>query len=433
MKNVADAIARLGWYRVLLQSAVQTNSALYRVIVGVTAVVNPKAVAIIALMEFGIGAVLEVPTGVLADRWGRVPVALLGKALAAAALVALFWALELNSYPTLSFGLLLMVGLLIGIGRPMISGSVEAFYQDAISRRQIVERGAAAETSFTVSNRHARFGTSISVIGAFLGVYLLYRTPWQNYLFLFGAALYVLASAKLYIDYRSLGDAVETGNRSAFGPLFHRMVRDRIARFALFLNFSAGVIVATVLSYLVVAVGRESFNSEGSFLILMVAFIMGFACLGWIVKASLLPYLIHRVPTRYYVSSLFGLLGIGSLFIMGSWSYLSFCPQAVLLAGYGILIQVVHSGIRDFSMNLIMTRFNRADFGVVGSAVNLPVYVATGAYNVYLIFLTPTGVPGVGELFLTTIGICLISILTAQIYYRESPAGARNWSRAASH
>ena len=69
-------------------------------------------------------AFLEVPSGMLADLWGRKPVTLLGYALATAAQLALFFAF--------SPALLLLWALLSGSGRALTSGALEAWFVDAV-------------------------------------------------------------------------------------------------------------------------------------------------------------------------------------------------------------------------------------------------------------------------------------------------------------
>ncbi len=69
-------------------------------------------------------AFLEVPSGMLADLWGRKPATLLGYALATAAQLALFFAF--------TPALLLLWALLSGSGRALSSGALEAWFVDTV-------------------------------------------------------------------------------------------------------------------------------------------------------------------------------------------------------------------------------------------------------------------------------------------------------------
>ena len=71
-------------------------------------------------------ALFEVPSGMLADAWGRKPTTLLACALMIAAQTLLLWAFSLP--------LLLVWALLNGIGRALISGALEAWFVDAVEQ-----------------------------------------------------------------------------------------------------------------------------------------------------------------------------------------------------------------------------------------------------------------------------------------------------------
>jgi MFS transporter, DHA1 family, quinolone resistance protein len=71
-------------------------------------------------------AVLEVPSGTLADSWGRKRTALLSYTLLIAAQGVLLWAF--------SAPLLLAWAMLYGAGRALVSGALEAWFVDAVAR-----------------------------------------------------------------------------------------------------------------------------------------------------------------------------------------------------------------------------------------------------------------------------------------------------------
>ncbi len=69
-------------------------------------------------------AICEVPSGMLADAWGRKPTTLLAYTLMIAAQTLLIWAFSLP--------LLLVWALLYGVGRALVSGALEAWFVDAV-------------------------------------------------------------------------------------------------------------------------------------------------------------------------------------------------------------------------------------------------------------------------------------------------------------
>lgn len=71
-------------------------------------------------------ALCEVPSGMLADAWGRKPTTLLAYTLMIAAQMLLIWAFSLP--------LLLVWALLYGVGRAFISGALEAWFVDAVEQ-----------------------------------------------------------------------------------------------------------------------------------------------------------------------------------------------------------------------------------------------------------------------------------------------------------
>ena len=71
-------------------------------------------------------ALFEVPSGMLADTWGRKNTTLLACALMIAAQILLIWAFTLP--------LLLVWALLYGVGRALVSGALEAWFVDEVER-----------------------------------------------------------------------------------------------------------------------------------------------------------------------------------------------------------------------------------------------------------------------------------------------------------
>src|SRR5580765_4066737 len=88
---------------------------------------NLEAFAANAFFTAGM-VVFEVPTGVVADVWGRRVSYLLGT-LTLAASTVLYWLLWVVKAP---FGLWAIVSMLLGLGFTFFSGAVEAWLVDAL-------------------------------------------------------------------------------------------------------------------------------------------------------------------------------------------------------------------------------------------------------------------------------------------------------------
>ena len=75
---MGDVLKSLGIYKAVNASAVQFNSIVFRVVVGFLAGVPAEIIALIPAIEFILNFLLEVPAGYLADKYGRVPFAIIG-------------------------------------------------------------------------------------------------------------------------------------------------------------------------------------------------------------------------------------------------------------------------------------------------------------------------------------------------------------------
>ena len=85
---MTSILRRMGLYRALNASAVQFNSIVFRVVVGFLAGVPGEIVALIPAIEFFLNFLLEIPSGYLADRYGRIPFAIAPAATRAAVSLA---------------------------------------------------------------------------------------------------------------------------------------------------------------------------------------------------------------------------------------------------------------------------------------------------------------------------------------------------------
>ena len=173
-----DSILKsLGIYRALHASAVQFNSIVFRVVVGFLAGVPVEIVALIPAIEFTLNFLLEVPAGYLADKYGRIPFAIIGHVTVILGLSCGYIALLGLTNPDATHALFVFHGIFIGFTRPLTSGSVEAFYQDALERIP-QENGSknVIDKSFTLSKKYGKHLTTIAVVMAFLAC-LLYTSP----------------------------------------------------------------------------------------------------------------------------------------------------------------------------------------------------------------------------------------------------------------
>ena len=156
------AIKRLGYFKACHSSAVQFNSIVFRVVVGFLADVPVEIIALVTSIEFFLNFILEIPAGFIADRYGRVKLAILGLLSGIVGLFSSYIALT-NLLGSYSYTLFILQGVFIGFTRPLVSGSIEAFYQDSIKKltsQEDIEKNVE-QKSFTLSDAYGRYLTCL--------------------------------------------------------------------------------------------------------------------------------------------------------------------------------------------------------------------------------------------------------------------------------
>ena len=248
------AIKKMGIYRALNSSAIQFNSAVFRCVVGVLANVPPSTVAIITTIEFCLNFILEIPTGRIADRYGRVPCAIIGHIAVILGLSCGYTALILGGRGSIPELLFILHGVLIGITTPLVSGSLGAFYQDAVTREEELGLHEDAQYSFTLSGAFGKYFTTIAIIVAFIFVYILHQFEMSHHAFIPGIILWGGALYRLALDYRGLGDRYSLPSSMSH---IVKLFKNRRVLTAMLHHASAYLFVAIIAGYLIISIGRE--------------------------------------------------------------------------------------------------------------------------------------------------------------------------------
>jgi len=422
--TVHDIVVRLGVFRSLYASAVQFNSVLFRVIVGVLALsfgVPADTVALVTLIEFSLSGILEVPCGYVADRVGRVPSIILSLLLIMTGLTCVYVALVFNS--EMARTLFIAHGILLGIGKPLNSGSIEAFYQDALKMRcQNDAHEKIAATSLTASQSYGRYFTTVAVIAAFILIWAFGRLQWLPHTFLFGITLYAACIVTLWRDYVQLGDGDKKLHVSSLGNIFKMTFLESSARKAAIYNLSFWMVTATIAGYLPLSLGREQGQStqlmQWSF---MAAFVFGYSAFGWILKGHLLPSLVQRMTPRQYLLIFYGLILLASIGFLGIYQNTPVIGQIIYTFLFGSLFLAATSAIQNASMNQLMSNIKKQDYATALSFQNIPGYLWVGAYSLYLSKFRG-GAPSVREALITVIVICCLFVLITVAMERPAVA-----------
>ncbi|MGE4107360.1 MAG: MFS transporter [Bacteriovoracia bacterium] len=408
--SVHDILIRLGVFRALYAAAVQFNSVLFRVIVGVLALsfgVPADTVALVTLIEFTLNGLLEVPCGYISDRIGRIPSIILSLLLVMSGLACVYVALVFDG--AMARILFIAHGILIGIAKPLSSGSIEAFYQDAIKVRCLNDdHEKVAATSLTTSQNYGKYFTTIAVIAAFALAWVFEQKQWLPHTFLIGIALYASCIVTLWRDYLQLGDRDKQLHVSPLKDIFKVTFLAPRAKIATIYNLSFWMMTVIIAGYLPLSLGREHNQSaeliQWSF---MAAFMLGYSAFGWILKGHLLPVLIRCVTPRQYLLIFYGLTLVMSLGYLALYGNTPVFVQITYIFVFGALFHTATSAIQNMSMNQLMGEVKRQDYATALSFQNIPGYLWVGLYSLYISTLR-NGAPSIKEAFVSVVILSLL-------------------------
>lgn len=422
-------LKRLGVYRALNASAVQFNSIVFRVVVGFLAGIPGQIVALVPAIEFTLNFLLDVPAGYLADKYGRIPFAIAGHVSVILGLVCAYLGLLGIANPEVSYFLFVLQGVFVGLMRPLNSGSVEAFYQDALIRQS---RDAASDAlvarSFTVSKAYGKHLTTIAVVAAFGSIYVFHSTMGAHHAFIPGIILWAVTLWKLIDDYRTLGDVKQTP--SPVTRIIKTLVGKRRAFNSVLYSLSGFMLLGIVMGYFIVAVGREMSGSS-QFLkwVTIVAFMLGSQGFGWIAKSYVLPPLINRMSERHYLTFFYLVLAIASSTLSYSFWLMPHWATIAVVFFYGAIFFMAYSAIQSVSQNMVMDEVEKKDYAMMLSVQNAPGLLFIGLYSLYLTLLR-NGCPSVTEILISVAAISVFSLFCHLWLHQTSSAAVQEIPRA---
>lgn len=424
----SEILRSLGHYRVFFAAIVAFNSICFRVILGVTSGSILEAVAIVSTIEWISNTILEIPGGLIADRFGRIRAALFGFFLFALGLFFSFFAMMESEHKTLALSLLVLDGLCFGLGKPLVSGTVEAFYQDALRRQpENDENNLIRDRSFTLSNRFAPYVALVAVPLAFGSIYVLQKTIGAPYLLVLGGILYFHLINRLYKDGKKYGEVFPEDSRQVLWDFYSSILiflRNRTVQYGTFLVTLFHIINAVVAGYLVVSLGRE-FHSHGPrvFWMTMFSFMFGLYGIGWIARALVLPRLIILKHEQACLAIALTALLAWSLVLIYFGSELhSYSHVFVgLLLFFGASTQLALGAIQGISTNTILSQFDKRMYATCLSISNMPGYLCFGLISAYFASFS-NGAPSLHLAFQITAFVTAIGLLGvgAQIWKTKS-------------
>ena len=422
--QLIDVVRSFGIYRSVFGAAVVFNSIAFRLILGVTSNVSMSAVALVTAIEFSLNAIFEIPGGRIADRYGRIFVSLIGLLLIGGGLVAAFFAVLMAEHSTtLSQLLLVLDGLCLGFGKPLLSGSIEAFYQHQLadrSRHLGNESKDVVAKSFTMSTVYGKYLTTISICTSFAVIGGLYYTIGSEYALLVGSTLFI------YLVWRVHADAERFGAKTfhpseAVSPFRHCLkpfLRSGKARFGILLMSLFYVMNAAVSGYFVVSLGRVLKSDNNLLLIGTGLFMLGHTGIGWILKASLLPRLLEVLTERRFLFVTFFfylILSVGFYYLVPILSDVELIAASFL---FGAVSHLAATAVQNIAANTILSQFEDRDFATALSISNMPGCLWIGIFSAYVgRYLSGTpSIPVIAMIVAASsvIGIIVTALLTSR-------------------
>lgn len=403
-------IKKMGIYSALFNSTIQFNSVVFRVAVGVLSNNFLKAVAVITAIEFSLNWILDIPGGILSDRYGRVRCALVGLSLMTLAICSMY-VVFFTGNETISNILIILVGVLLGIGKPLLSGSVEAFYQDALIR----EIGGAADNptvrhSFSLSQRYGRFIPTVVTLIAFPLIYLLHKSIGSQHAFVFGIGMYLVVIFVLIRDSRMIGFSNTSSGFSSPSAIIKNYLSNHLMLFSSFLNLIFFAFAACVLGYLLMSIGHHLGPNSIYSWYSMAGFMAGYMIFGWIGSSYLLPLIIQRWSSMRILKASTALMLICSGFLFLVHGRLSEISWPIILLIFGGLFSVATNAIRGVMTNLLLSQVKRSDYATALSIQNVPAYAWVGIHSL-LVTLLASGAPTLRATFMALIAISTFALL----------------------
>ncbi|UGA52005.1 MULTISPECIES: MFS transporter [Dickeya] len=399
MKN-SNWLKSIGYLDSTFRAMQSTSNQLSHLLVGALGGMFNSAVSLRVSIAFYSSILLEVPSGLLADKLGHFRSVALGSHFTASALLTLFFSLTSTHDAGLQISLLILSSFLSAIGMSLISGAYQAMLQDMIDN-QIIKHGEESglrTKALLLSQRYGKEIVSIVPIIFLLILLVMYRTIGYAEAMLFiPAIMFIILGIWLWrYPQRNNAQEIDTENNQKAGDkntlknfisCLRAMTRDqlvmliKISLIIVLLNFS----MVHVHTYLMVAEFREYNIMDISiiYLIPLFLFIASFDAAHY-VKGVIVP----RAAAKFDDKSLV-MLSFGSLALLSAGCYFLYiyCDGIFALILYVLFFRACVTMGQDVAISNLLARLPEEIRAFTLSLVMSSVIVLYGAYSVYLTFI----------------------------------------------
>ncbi len=409
-------------------ATLQFNSIIFRVVVGFLVGAPLEAIAISSSIEYWLNLILEVPTGYLADKYGRVPMALLGHVFVILGILCCYIAIIPGIEIQTSYNLFILSGIFIGFFKPLISGSVDAFYQTALENSSDSDgkKSGVLKNSFMLSRQSGRKIGMIFIIAAFTLIYLLSLYDLARHVYLAGIGLWIMTFSLLYSDYRKLGDKSSVEIKSL--SVLKQFIGNTTIWRSIFYSISYGLTSGIVLGFYLVSLGRGIQGQEKW--LAMISFMIFSQGVVWLFASSFLDKVKSFFKLKFEHAELgFGLFLyfiqiICSVLFFLFWDEKNIIVIIGFTAIFGLVVRLAIFGFQGISKNLLVSQIPKENYSMSLSLLSMPIYAVTGVYSMYLWFFKE-GAPSLSELFSTLIILNVTLFIIASILYFASSKDSR--------
>lgn len=431
-------LKKIGYLDSTFRAMQSTSNQISHLLVGALGGMFGSAVSLRVSIAFYSSILLEVPSGLLADRLGHFKSVALGCLFTSVALIALYFSLAVSSDVSLQISMLIFSSFVSAIGMCLISGAYQAMLQDMIDYQILKnnEVSAMRTKALLLSQRYGKEIVSIVPIVFLLVLLIMYRTVGHAEVMLFiPAAMFIVLAIWLWHFQKKnemhaiVHEDMSVARKNTFSNFIRHikalsreqvLILLKISIVIVFLNFA----MVHVHTYLMVAEFREYniMNVEMVYLIPLFIFIASFDAAHY-VKGVIVP----RVAARFSDGTLIILsfVSLTLLSVVCYWLYL-YCNGIFALTLYVLFFRAAVTIGQDVAISNFLARLPEEIRAFSLSLVMSTVIVLYGAYSVYLTFIGIGAEPA--QNVLLEISILALVGGGVAIYLKLAPQGEHETS-----
>lgn len=424
MNELEYALKRMGVATSLYQGAIQFNSVTFRVVCGVLGYVGLDSVAISASIEKTLNGLLEIPTGIIADRYGRAESTLMGIKCIILALTAMYLA-------TLTFGksystiLIYINGLLLGIATPLISGAMAGFYQSCVDKSCVgideLKVKHIKENTFTLSKVYGKYIPLVSVLSSFISLYLFEKYFGANHLFIIGILFYGFVHFFISNDVKHFGDQKRNKkiSMSKLSTSIKEFFGNSNCFIAMVLNLCVKTISMMIIGFYMMSLGSDlEYDKSILYFSALASFLIGCFGPGWIFYGQFGPALLEYLGRRNYQISIISVLITVSAVGLLIYNDLTIIHKIIFSFALGSATTFFFVGLSSISNNLVLSEVKESDYATMLSIMGIIGLLASGLYS-FIILKVYNGIPSVSSILWSTLVLCGVSVV-ASLFLKEN-------------